>query len=263
MGYKKMASLCLVCIGLLAAGCTNKSTDALVNETEMVNESSAYETESTGLVSEGIDEQMEQEYSDATVESELPVNSDLPAVSNPNGIEYEVLPDDIKGMLIPIDSLLLYNVEMGGEYNPDDPEMFWLAMYYSIGNFGEFYNRAELRESELVVESMDAAEFATSFVPEFNDFPQIPDWIGSIIRYDNVEDAYFFGVGDRGLSGTEILSYEYVDSNTLKIKARLFAADDNSTIREGEFTLVRNDYASGVIEPLFYFSVSEAEFSEE
>ena len=77
------------------------------------------------------------------------------------------------------------------------------------------------------------------------------------------EDIYYFGLGDRGLSQTEILSYEDVDNNTLKITARLFGQDDNSTICKGAFVFKRNDYASGVIEPLFYFTVAEAEFYAE
>ena len=32
-------------------------------------------------------------------------------VSNPDGIDFEELPDDMKGLIIPIDSLLLYHIE--------------------------------------------------------------------------------------------------------------------------------------------------------
>ena len=115
------------CICLLAAGCGNTDTESVVNES-FVNE-----MESDSLASGSTDEKSEKENPD---HSEVP---DLPAVSDPNGIEYESLPDDIKGMLIPIDSLLLYNVEIGGEYKPEDPEMFWQTMHYMFGNFGEFY----------------------------------------------------------------------------------------------------------------------------
>lgn len=248
--YMKSILMCCICVCMFAVGCGSKTTDAesVVYETEIENDSVGNET---------IDVQGEVEGQDHSEDS------DLPAVSDPNGVTYENLPDDIKGMLIPIDSLLLYNVESGGEYNPDDPGMFWLAMHYAIGNFASFYNRAELVESELAVESMDVAEFATSYVEGFKGLPLIPDSLSNRVRYDSEEDMYFFGVGDRGLSQTEILSYEYVDSNTLKISARLFAVDDDSTICKGEFVLVRNDYASGVIEPLFYFTVSEAEFIAE
>lgn len=251
-----MKYVLLWCVFLVIAGCSNKNadTESVVYESEMDADNLIVETEKADSDVEMLEEQESMDVSEA---------SDLPAVSDPNGIEYESLPDDIKGMLIPIDSLLLYNVEIGGEYKPEDPEMFWQTMHYMFGNFGEFYNRAEFRESELAVQSMDAAEFATSFVADFKELPQVPESLNYGVRYDVKEDVYFFGVGDRGLSSTEILSYEYMDSNTLKITARLFAADDDSTIRKGAFTLVRNDYAAGVIEPLFYFSVSEAEFSVE
>ena len=235
--YMKSILICCICICMLAVGCGNKTTNT---------ESVAYETETENNSSEN-----------------GTVDSDLPSAYNPDGIAYEELPDDIKGMLIPIDSILLYNVESGKEYTPEDAEVFWSAMHYAFGNFGEFYNRAERMGSKLVVESMDAAEFATAFVEDFEELPAVPDSLSERVCYENEGGIYLFGVGDRGLSATELLSYEYVGSNTLKITARLFAVDDDSTICEGDFTLVRNEYAAGVIEPLFYFSVSEVEFGQE
>ena len=175
-------------------------------------------------------------------------------------ISFDDLPDDIKGCIIPMDSLMLYHVETGKEYDSKDPHMFWRTLHYALGNFGMNYNRAEMVDYELAVESMVIGEFATSFIVEYNDPFQIPEELADSIRYNNEEDIYYFGLGDRGLSQTEILSYEYVDNDTLKITARLFGQDDNATICKGDFVFKRNDYASGVIEPLFYFTVAEAEF---
>lgn len=207
------------------------------------------------LINEADEEQIEVESETESLENMV--------VSDENGIAFEELPDDIKGLIIPMDSLLLYYAETGAEYAPEDPEMFWRVISYAIGNFGEFYNRAELVGSELAVDSMVIAEFASAFISDFEGIPLIPDTLSARVRYDHEEDIYYFGVGDRGLSQTEILSYEYIDNNTLKISARLFAIDDDSTIKKGDFVLVRNEYAAGVIEPLFYFSVSEATFIKE
>lgn len=243
--YMKSILICCICICMFAIGCGNKTTDTepVVCETDIENNSSE-----NGIIDE------QDEVGEA-------VNSDLPSAHNPDGIAYEELPDDIKRMLIPMDSLLLYTTETGGAYAPEDAEMFWSAMHYAFGNFGEFYNRAERMGSKLAVESLDAAEFASAFVEDFEELPAVPDFLSERVCYESEGDMYLFAVGDRGLSQTEILSYEYVDSNTLKISARLFGVDDDSTIQKGEFTLVRNDYAAGVIEPLFYFTVSEAEFN--
>lgn len=234
---KKIVTLFLICILIFTFGCGKENKDS----------------ENIILTNEATAEQIK-------VETE---NSNNMVVSDADGIAFEELPDDIKGLIIPIDSLLLYYAETGSEYAPEDPEMFWRVISYAIGNFGEFYNRAELVESELAVDSMVIAEFASAFIVDFEGIPLIPDTLSARVRYDHEEDIYYFGVGDRGLSQTEILSYEYIDNNTLKISARLFAIDDDSTIRKGDFTFTRNEYAAGVIEPLFYFSVSEAVFSME
>ena len=254
---KKVIVLFLIIVCMFAVSCGNKNTENVVSEDETVTES---------LVNEIETEEVATEESEMQNETEVVLPSEeinLPAASDPNGITYEELPDDIKGMIIPIDSLLLYNVEIGGEYTLDNPEMFWMTMYFAVGNFGESNNHAKLLESEWAVTSADIKEFASSFIPEFQNIPQIPDALSTLIRYDSAEDIYFFGVGDRGLSGTEILSYEYVDNNTLKIKARLFGLDDDMTINEGEFTLARNNYVQNVAEPLFYFTVTEAVFIKE
>lgn len=239
MKSKIILFICIICLLLSVVGCGNE------------NESTDYES----VISE---ETIPDE--NIVVETQEEGNQ---IVSMEDGIPFEELPDDIKGTIIPVDSLMMYHIEQGGEYAPEDPQMLWLSLYYAIGNYGAFYNRAEYVDSELAVESMVISEFISAFSTEIKEIPQIPDSLSSIIRYDSEKEMYFFGVGDRGLSQTEILSYEYVDSNTLKISARLYAMDDDSTICAGDFTLVRNEYASGVIEPLFYFTVSEAEFSVE
>lgn len=190
--------------------------------------------------------------------NEIEVDKEASETQHP--ISFNDLPDDIKGCIIPMDSLMLYHVETGKEYDPKDAHMFWRTLHYALGNFGINYNRAEMVDYELVVESMVIGEFATSFIVDYNELLPIPEELSDSIRYDSDEDIYYFGLGDRGLSQTEILSYEYVDNNTLKITARLFGQDDNSTICKGDFLLKRNDYASGVIEPLFYFTVADAEF---
>lgn len=234
---KRIYSLLLVCIMIFMFGCGKENTDS----------------ESIILTNEAEGGQIEVE----------PESVDSIIVSDENGIAFEELPDDIKGLIIPMDSLLLYHIENGGEYLPENPEMFWQVMHYAIVNFGEFYNRAELVESELAADSMVIGEFASAIIADLEEIPSIPDSLSYGVRYDSEEDFYFFGVGDRGLSQTEILSYEYIDNNTLKVSTRLFGVEDDSTILKGDFVLVRNEYAAGVIEPLFYFSVSEATFVEE
>ena len=224
----------IICITI--SGCTLKSNHA-------ENDIDTQEI-TTGIISETV----------TTSENESAV------IKQQQAISFQDLPDDIKGTIIPVDSLMLYHVETGKEYDPHDSYMFWRTLQFALGNFGVNYNRAEITEYELAVESMVIGEFATSFICDYDKLEPIPEELSDSIRYDSAEDIYYFGLGDRGLSQTEILSYEYVDNNTLKLSARLYALDDDSTICKGNFVLTRNEYASGVIEPLFYFTVTEAVF---
>lgn len=176
--------------------------------------------------------------------------------------EFDELPDDIKGTLIPIDSLLLYHVETGNEYDSNDSYMLWRTMQYAFGNFGENYNRAEQKDYHLTVEPMTIGEFTTAILDgDYNNYP-IPEELSGYIWYDSNEDMYYFGMGDRGLSQTEVLTYQYLENHTLKVTARLYGLDDNTTICSGTFYFKRNDYASGVIEPLFYYTVTDVEYLE-
>ncbi len=187
----------------------------------------------------------------ATIEQEVSVS------------DFNELPDDIKGTIIPIDSLFLYHTETGKEYDANDSYMLWRTLQYAFGNFGVNYNRAELKEYSLTVEPMTIGEFTTAILDDdYKNYP-IPEELSDNIWYDSNYDLYYFGIGDRGLSQTELLTYQYLDNHNLKITARLYGLDDNSTICSGTIYLKRNDYASGVIEPLFYYTVTTVEFNEE
>jgi len=175
--------------------------------------------------------------------------------------DYNELPDDIKGTIIPMDSLLLYHTETGNAYDADNSYMLWRTLQYAFGNFGIHYNRAELQEYAISCEPMAVGEFTTAILDgDYTDYP-IPEELSNDIAYDSENDTYFFGMGDRGLSQTEVLSYRYLEDHTLKVTARLYAQDDDSTICSGTFYFKRNEYASGVIEPLFYYTVTDAEFT--
>lgn len=174
--------------------------------------------------------------------------------------DFDDVPDNLKGLLIPVDSLLLYHVEYGNDIKTDDPEVIWQLMHYAVGNYGAFYERAELIEGEYVTDRTVVEEFLSAFMPEVKGIPDIPDSLKDRIRYEENEKQYYFAAGDRGLSQTEILSYQYPDHDTVVIHARLYGLDDDVTIQEGIFTFSRNGYAAGVVEPLFYYSLTDAEF---
>lgn len=175
--------------------------------------------------------------------------------------EFNDIPDDIKGTIIPIDSLLLYHTETKNEYDSGDSYMLWRTLQYAFGNFGVNYNRAELKDYALSCEPIAVGEFTTAILDgDFQDYP-IPEKLNDDVWYDSNTDTYHFAVGDRGLSQTEITSYQYMEEHNLKVTARLFAQDDNSTICSGTFYFKRNEYASGVIEPLFYYTITDAEFT--
>lgn len=176
-------------------------------------------------------------------------------VSNP-----DELPDNLKGLIILVDSLLLYYIEYSDDVKTDEPEVIWQLLHYAVGNYGAFYDRAELIEGEYVTDRAVVEEFLSAFMPEFEDIPNIPFSLKDRIRYEEEEKQYYFSAGDRGLSQTEILSYRYPNNDTVVIHARLYGVDDDATIQEGTFTFSRNGYAASVVEPLFYYSLTDAEF---
>lgn len=177
-----------------------------------------------------------------------------------NVFDFNELPDDIKGTIIPIDSLLLYHAETGNEYDSNNSYMLWRTLQYAFGNFGINYNRAQTKDYNITVEPMTIGEFTTSIIDgDYRNYP-IPAELSDDIWYDGNDDLYYFGLGDRGLSQTEILKYQYLEDHNLKVTARLYGLDDNTTICSGTFYLKRNDYASGVIEPLFYYTVTDVEY---
>lgn len=230
----------LIMIFITITGCTFN------NELPVGNESALNEEITTNTVSES--EETITEETEAFLSQEITVS------------EFNELPDDIKGTLIPIDSLLLYHIETGKEYDSGDSYMLWRTLQYAFGNFGINYNRAEMKDYNLTVEPMTVGEFTTCILDgDYTNYP-IPDELSNDVWYNTNDDLYYFGVGDRGLSQTEILTYQYVEDHNLKITARLYALDDNSTICEGTFYLKRNNYASGVVEPLFYYTVTNVEF---
>lgn len=175
--------------------------------------------------------------------------------------DFDDIPEDIKGTIIPIDSLLLYHTETGNTYDTNDSYMLWRTLQYAFGNFGLNYNRVELKDYAFSAEPMTVGEFTTAILDDdYENYP-IPEKLSEDVWYDSENDIYCFSIGDRGLSQTEILTYQYLEDHNLKITARLYALDDNSTICEGIFYFKRNKYASGVVEPLFYYTVTNVEFT--
>ena len=219
--------MCAVMMSVVAVGC-----------------GSAADTQADALEAEVIE----------TVEAQA---EELPAASNPDGIATEELPEELKGMIVSMDSLMLAGIESGDAVTVVNQETFWTVMHYAIGNFAEAYNCGEVVESDLAVAGADVAEFAAALTDGFESLEAMPASEEYGIRYDAETDTYFFGLGDRGLSQTEILSYEYTDMDTVKVSARLFAQDDDSTICNADFTLVRN-----ANDGLFSFSVSEVNVAE-
>ena len=237
---KFITSILLIFILITAIGCTPKNQTSEISSPETVIES---------VVS------IEEETTVAETSTESFLSEEI-TVS-----DFNELPDDIKGTIIPMDSLLLYHTETGNTYDAGDSYMLWRTLQYAFGNFGLNYNRAELKDYALSCEPMVVGEFTTAILDgDYTDYP-IPEKLSDDIKYDSETDTYLFGVGDRGLSQTEILTYHYLEDHTLKVTARLYAQDDDSTICSGTFYFKRNEYASGVIEPLFYFTVTDAEFT--
>ena len=159
-------------------------------------------------------------------------------------------------MLMPMDALMMTAVEQGQDYDPFSPEFFWGALYRELGLYADASSLITVEESgEIKVPRQTAQEFATGLFADYSDLPALPESLSSIIRYDEVWDAYFLSPGDRGLSAAELLTASPTEDGGYDITARLYDVTDSSDICVYRFHLVPNAYADGITEPLFLYSV--------
>ena len=171
--------------------------------------------------------------------------------------------DNLENMLMPMDALMMCVTENGYEYGSTDPTVFWASLYYTLGNYGTKREIVTINGSEMIVPSQVVQEFARGVFADYDNLPEIPGNLNTAIRYDEGKDAYVVSLGDRGLSESRIYDDYDNGDGTYTVMAKLCATDSNSTICDYKFILVENQYADGVQNPLFYYSIKSMTKIEE
>lgn len=106
----------------------------------------------------------------------------------------------------PIDALARCMVENNLEYNPEDPNFFWTALYYFAGGYGLKHEGVEeLTDTyQLKVPSTVMEEYAIALFSDYKGLPELPEIMQGNVSYDENADAYLLSEGDIGLSETKL-----------------------------------------------------------
>lgn len=164
----------------------------------------------------------------------------------------------------PIDALARCMVENNLEYNPDDPDFFWTALYYFAGGYGlEHEGVAELTDTyQLKVPSSVMEEYAIALFSDYKGLPELPDIMQGNVSYDADEDAYLLSEGDIGLSETKLSDIQETKDG-YSLVAELWSTDENpDVIASFDVTLIRNTFADEIENPLYLCSVSSIKMTQ-
>lgn len=181
-------------------------------------------------------------------------------IENQTDPSLEKMPEDMKTMAEPADSLLMCMVENNITYDPADSTFFWKALYYFAGIYGPSHTLAEVDENGVLkLPRQTLREYASTLFADYDDLLAIPPSMNSSIEYNSDWDAYILSTGDRGLSQSEITVFADNGDGTYTITVELKGTVENDLIAKGRFKLVKNEYTDGITEPTYFYSIASAE----
>lgn len=169
-----------------------------------------------------------------------------------------VLPEDMASMAKPIDALLRCMLENNTTYDSTDPEFFWSALYYFLGENSTENPLVTMTEDDRIkVPRKVAQEYAIALFANYDDLLPLPESLSASITYDENWDAYLLTRGDRGLSETILSDYKEAD-NSYTVTAKLISTmGDNDVLCESTVTMQKNAFADGITDPKYLYSVAE------
>lgn len=181
------------------------------------------------------------------VESEKPVLESIETETNSINIP-EIVTDeqkekdlDVINQMLPLmDSIMLCMFENNYEFNTEDVGFIWNVMAYYVGN--HLINSEKITFSEdnssAIVSKEDVYGYMKGYIiNDIHDFEERED----IFLITENQDSYSFGLGDRGLSKSEIISFSKNIDNSFDVDIKLIGLDDNSEICTASFHLENID----------------------
>ena len=169
------------------------------------------------------------------------------------------MPENMASMTAPIDALARCMLENGLEYDPEDPDFFWTALYYFTGGYGLNHELVTEKEGtyQLQIPTPVMQEHATALFADYTGLFDLPSIMKGNISYDSGWDAYSVSRGDIGLSQMQIISYEKTKDGHL-LRTHLLSADsEEELIQAYDVTLVDNASVDGIENPLYFYSVKD------
>lgn len=168
------------------------------------------------------------------------------------------LPQDMAAMTEPIDSMMRCMLENNKTYDAVDPEFFWSALYYFLGNYGEENPLVTVTEDgTLKVPKKVAQEYAIALFANYEDLLPLPGTLSDSINYDKDLDAYLLTPGDRGVAETILSDYQET-ANSYTVTAKLVSTmEDKEVLGECMVTMQKNAFADGIEDPRYFYSVAD------
>ena len=169
----------------------------------------------------------------------------------------------ISCMKAPIDALARCMLENDMEYDPEDPDFFWTALFYFTGAYGLENDLVKENDNyQLIVPTKVMQEHATALFADYDDLLDLPDIMQGNVSYDEGKDAYLVSQGDVGLSEMRLTEFEETDDG-IEVTAELWGTGpEEELIAAYDVLLVENAYADGITDPTYLFSVASMEMTE-
>nr|WP_294681480.1 hypothetical protein [uncultured Anaerotignum sp.] len=180
---------------------------------------------------------------------------------NPNT---QTAAEAVDSMKAPIDSLARCMVEGNLEYNPEDPDFFWTALYYFAGGYGlEHEGVTELSNTyQLKVPSAVMEEYAIALFSDYDGLPALPDIMQGNVSYDEDADAYLLSQGDIGLSETRLSDVKETKDGYSLVAELWAVGEEEELIASFDVTLIRNTFSEDIENPLYLCSVSSMKMTQ-
>ena len=173
--------------------------------------------------------------------------------------ENKTMPENMTSMAAPIDALARCMLENKLDYDPADPEFFWIALYYFTGAYGLDHELIEEAEGswQLQIPTPVMQEHAAALFADYDDLFDLPSIMKGNISYDPDWDAYSVSRGDIGLSEMRLTSFAETDDG-YAVTAELWGiGPEEELISAYNVTLVDNAYVDGIENPLYFYSVKD------
>ena len=172
--------------------------------------------------------------------------------------------ETVATMQDPIDALARCMVENNLEYNPEDPNFFWTALYYFAGGYGLKHEGVEeLTDTyQLKVPSTVMEEYAIALFSDYKGLPELPEIMQGNVSYDENADAYLLSEGDIGLSETKLGDIKETKDGYTLVAELTGTDEEEELIASFDVTLIRNTFADEIENPLYLCSVSSMKMTQ-